>query len=481
MVRIGWTLASLLLAGIPAFAQPRPASPPSPAKYMVTIRYQIPSARNLHVMAYDKLVADLRNIQFAFQPPIESAPDTDREDTSKNYFKGLLPAQQIGQLLLNPAIANILVVPEDMKLPETPDATVRVRLELAGNLQHKEQKDLTDQVRALLELIGFREATAYDNRGYSGRPYTRLVGQVTMSTLEILLKDLRTQPSGWFEPRFVLDKLPAPLRDVNPIQLTEVLNDPEPIAAVKDLLPPGVVLARIGDFDEVQADSPASKVSPDLWELMQDAARKDEFVRVQVLFVGEPTVDDIHRDLGNAVPAFQLEGQLGNVASGRIQAGQIRTLANIPRVMVVRQPRVTFPDVYAGSRTPVELKATLQQTGLDEFHQSGHRGQGVKIGIIDRDFRFWEKFVESRLLPAKTRLVDLTAERTEDIKPLPQIGGDAAGHGALTAIAAAQAAPNAEIVLIRIDPTDLYQIPEIIGYLKKERNKKKKKKIRKKK
>ena len=70
----------------------------------------------------------------------------------------------------------------------TPEATVRVRLELAGNLQHKVQKDLTDQVRALLELIGFREAAAYDNRGTSGRPYTRLVGQVTMSTLEVLLK-----------------------------------------------------------------------------------------------------------------------------------------------------------------------------------------------------------------------------------------------------------------------------------------------------
>src|SRR5262249_31732435 len=161
-------------------------------------------------------------------------------------------------------------------------------------------------------LLGFREAVAYDQRGLYGRAHTRLVGQAPVSSLELFLKDLRRQPAGWFESRFVLDKLPAPIRDVNPIHLVEVLNDPEPIAAMTDALPPGVSVARVGDFFELQTDAPTSKVSPDLWALMQDAEKKDEFVRVQVLFSGEPTADDIRRDLGNALPNFQLEGQLGN-------------------------------------------------------------------------------------------------------------------------------------------------------------------------
>jgi hypothetical protein len=466
MVRIGLTLASLLFAGLAAFAQPRPASPPPTAKYQVTLRYRIPNARNLHVAAYDKLIADLQKINFEFQPPLAERPESDREDTSKNYLKGLVLAQHVGQLRVNPSIANILLVPEDVKLPDQPEAPVRVRLELAGNMDTKEQHDLSDQTRAILELVGFREAAGYDHRGYYGRAYTRLVGQVPVNALELLLKDLRMQPAGWFESRFVLDKLPAPIRDVNPVHVVEVLSDSEPVPAVKDLIPPGVVLSRLGDFAEVRVDSPSSKVSPDLWDVMLDAAKKSEFVRVQVLFAGEPTVDDIRRELGNGVPTFQIEGQLGNAALGKVPAGQIMNLASIPAVTLVRRPHVTLPDVYAGSRTPVELKAVLKHTGLEELHQAGHRGQGIKIGVLDRDFRQWEKFVESKQLPAKTRLVDLTAEGTSDIRPLPEVAGDAPGHGTLAAVAVAQGAPNAEIVLIRIDPNDLYQIPEVIGYLK---------------
>ncbi len=474
MLRFGLTLASFILTGLPAFAQVapgpvRPASPPLPDKYIVTLRYRIPHARNLHVAAYDKLVADLQKLNFDFLPPLDETPETDREDTGKNSLKGVLPSQHVGQLLLNSSIANIMIVPVEVKLPEQPDAAVRVRLELAGNLETKEQKDLSDQTRVMLELLGFREASGYDNRGVSGRPYTRLVGQVPVKTLELLLKDLRTQPAGWFESRFVLEKLPAPLRDVNPIHLVEVLNDPEPLEPVKDAIPPGVMLSRVGDFWSVKTDPPASKISPDLWDVMQDAAKKNEFVTVQVLFAGEPTVDEIRRDLGDGVPTFQLEGQLGNTALGKIPAGQIVKLASLPRVNVVRRPHVTLPDVYPGSKTPLELKAVLKQTGAQELHENGHRGQGIKIAILDRDFRQWEKFVEAKQLPANTRLVDLTIERTIEIKPMPEVAGDAPGHGTLAAVAAAQGAPNAEIVLIRIDPSDLYQIPEVIGYLKGER------------
>lgn len=444
---------------------PRPAEPEPPAKLAATLRYRIPNARNLHVAAYDKLVADLQAIKFEFDPPLDQRPETDREDASKNMMTGLVAPQHVNQLLANPAIANIMLVPADLKRPESADAPVRVRLELAGNLSTKEQKDLHDQVRALLELLNFREAAAYDHRGFYGRPYTRIVGQVTAATLETLLKDLRTQPAGWFESRLTPDKLPAPIRDVNPVHMVEVMNDPEDLIPFKDSLPPGVALQRLGDFAEVKTDTPASKVSADLWDAMIDNTKKDEFVRVQILFVGDPSADEVRKTLAG-IPTFQLEGFLGNVASGIVQSGQITAIATLPQVMVVRRPRVTLPDVYPGSKTNVDVKAALRLTGTDEVHKAGHRGQGVRIGILDHDFRQWKTFVENKQLPASTKLVDLTPERTVDITPLPEIMGDAPGHGTLAAVAAMQAAPDAELVLIRIDPTDVYQIPEIIEYFK---------------
>lgn len=471
-MRYAVTFASLFLA-LPVLAQssidPRPASPPPPAKYQVKLRYRIPTARALHVEAYDKLIADLQKLGFEFQPPLEELPDTDRENPGQNYLKGVMPSGSLSKLMVHPSVANIMIAGENTKLPDQPEVTVRVRLELAGNLDTKEQMDLADQVRAILELFSFREATGYDHRGYTGRPYTRLEGQLPMSTFDVLLKDLRTQPAGWFESRFVLQKLPTPLRNVNPVHVVEVLDDPEPVEIVKDAIPPGVTLERLGRFAEVKVDSPSSKVSPDLWDAMQDIAKKDEPVRVQVIFVGDLPSDEIRRDLGNGAPLFHIDGILGSTASGTTPAGQIMALAGIPRVSVVRRPHVTLPDVDPSVKIPVQTPSILQETGGASLHAAGRTGQGVKIGILDHDFRQWRKFVDAKKLPAKTRLIDLTSERSSDIVPMPEIAGDSPGHGTLAAVAAAQGAPGAEIVLIRIEPTDLYQIPEVLGYFKGEK------------
>ncbi|MEI7685924.1 MAG: hypothetical protein WCL32_12930 [Planctomycetota bacterium] len=470
-VSLAFAAAAMAQPGLvhPRLVNPRPASPPPPAKYQVTLRYRIPTAREPHVQAYDTLISDLQKLGFEFQPPLDEAPESDREDPGKNYLKGLLPSGNLSKLTLHPSIANILIAPEGTKLPESPDVPVRVRLELAGNMEPKEQMDLTDQVRALLELFSFREATGYDHRGYTGRPYTRLEGQVPAGALDILLKDLRTQPAGWFESRFVFNKLPTPLRNVNPIHIAEVLEDPESIEFVKDAIPPGVALTRVGNFADIKTDSPSSKVSPDLWDAMQDAEKKDELVRVQILFSGEPTSDDIRRELGNAVPTFQLEGLLGNAVSGQVPGGQILALAGIPRVSVVRRPHVTLPDIDPAVKTSINISGVFSETGVSSLHSTGRRGRGVKIAILDRDFRHWQKFVDAQKLPANTRFVDLTSERSVDLTPLPEKAGDGPGHGTLAAATAAQGSPDAEIVLVRIEPTDLYQIPEVIGYLKGEK------------
>src|SRR5262249_19214365 len=156
------------------------------------------------------------------------------------------------------------------------------------------------------------------------------------------------------------------------------------------------------DFSEVRVDSPASKVSPDLWEAMQDAAKKDDWMRVQVIFTGDPNADEIRRLIGNSAPAFQIDGILGNSAAGLAPAGDIAALASSRRVSVVRRPHVTLPDVAADTKHPVDVKGALRNTGVQALHDAGHRGKNVKIAILDRDFRQWQKVVESGQLPKST-------------------------------------------------------------------------------
>ncbi len=106
-----------------------------------------------------------------------------------------------------------------------------------------------------------------------------------------------------------------------------------------------------------------------------------------------------------------------------------------------------------------------EQAGLKELHQRGYLGKGVRLAIIDRDFRGWEDLVEKKKLPAKTRLVDLTTEADPEIYPQPYRDLNAIGHGALCAQAAALAAPEAEFVLIRVDVIDPYQLHDVLRYV----------------
>ena len=298
-------------------------------------------------------------------------------------MKGLVAADKVGKLMSQPSIANILLVPEGFNLPEELTAPVRVSIDLSGGLQGREQKTLSDQTKLLLELLGFREATGYDHVGREGRPFTRIVGQIPFRNLELLLKDLRLQPAGWFDSAFVFERLPTPLRDVNPVHVVEVLPDPQPMEEVK----------------ESGAREPAylERIALDLFELVQDKEKKDQLVRVQVLFSGEPTIDEIRRDLGQT-PTFQLEGYLGNSATGLVPVDQLPALASLARVSVIRRPRVTMPDVNPGTKAALDVKTALEKSGVKSLHKAGATGKGVRIAIVDHDFRGWKQ--DSAAIPS---------------------------------------------------------------------------------
>src|SRR5438067_7262255 len=71
-----------------SFSAAQPLQPPRPARYQVVLRYDIPAARDQHVVQYDALIDYLKKLAFAFEPSLDKLPETDREDRSKNYLRG---------------------------------------------------------------------------------------------------------------------------------------------------------------------------------------------------------------------------------------------------------------------------------------------------------------------------------------------------------------------------------------------------------
>jgi hypothetical protein len=445
---------TILTLGTTTASAQLPKQPKPPAKFRVVLRYDIPAPRDQHVAQYDAMVDHLDKIGFEFDPPLEKRPDTDREDRSKNRMKGFIVPDKILRILDSPSIASVRIVPDDVKLDEAPpEQPVFVRIELASGLATDRQRELFEQVRAMLGLQQFKEAVGYDHRGYSGRPFSRLVGTVPYGQLDNLLKDLRTQPGGWLAPVMPLSEVPVPLREVNPLRVIEVLREKEPLKVLAEPEP------RNPDYLE--------KISPELWELVRQPDASPSRIRVQVAFLGTLREEEKlwRQGLAETLPEFFIEGYLGQFATGLIPTAQIKTLASLPSVLAIRLPRLTRVDADPALKLAGDADKALEQSGVAALHRRGARGKGVKLGIIDIDFRNWQALVKEGKLPRTTRLVDLTSERDSNLVPASYPGEpEQPGHGTLCAQAAALAAPEAEIVLIRTDGIDPYQLREIIRY-----------------
>jgi hypothetical protein len=429
----------------------QPAAPPPPAKYLVKLRYEINAPRDPHVAQYDAMIEHLVSLGFEFIPPLEKHPDSDREDPAKDEVSGLLPAGKVLNVFRNRSVVSALLMPVDYKLPEAADQPVGVRLELSPGLGTARTRELAEQARVLLRTLGFREAVGYDHRGYTGRPFTRLIGTIPAGRVETLLKDLRGQPAGWFAPLIARADLPTPLRNVTPIFVTEVLPGMPPLVE-----PPAPTDRGTEDFD---------KISPDLWSLVK--AKDARNVRLQVILSYAPgTTDTAWRArLMNAAPSLLIEGRLGQFVTGIASAADAARLATLPDVAVVRLARAATAVVDAPVKQPDNARA-LRQSGLEALHKRNFRGKGVGLAIIDTDFRGWTDMVESKQLPRGTRLVDLTRPADPNLRPAPY-PGDAKkiAHGTQCAVAAALAAPEAELFLIRIDAGAPVRLQQVVQHI----------------
>ncbi|HZZ79692.1 MAG TPA: hypothetical protein VFE62_14325, partial [Gemmataceae bacterium] len=449
-------LIAVFLFTVAAFGQP--PEPPRPTKFSVKLRYYIPSPRDQHVAQYDAMIRHLKSIDFEFNPPLDELPEENREDRSKNYITGAISSANARRILDSTAVQSIQLIPlapMEFKLPEGGNDPVLVRLELSGNFSPERQRALANQTRVLLAELGFKEPAGYDHRGYTGRQYTRIVGVIPRGKFDLLNRDLRDHPAGWLGPIIPRREQPTPLREVNPVQVIEVIPDDK---AVKELA-------------EVEPRMPAAleKISPDLWELVKGKDVPSTPMRVEIAFAGDVGTNDAvwHLLLREVTPGFVIEGQVGQFITGMIRLDQVKALAQAQLVSTIRMPRPPAVNVNPAVVRKGDNAKVLEQSGLAELHKRGYRGKGVRIGIIDRDFRGWQTLVNKKQLPGTTRLVDLTTENDPEIYPLPYKGPlDEIGHGTLCAQAAALAAPDAEIVLIRVDVATPYHLLEILNYAK---------------
>lgn len=471
---IGLVMLGLLALRQGAQAQV-PAAPPPPERYKATLRYEIVAARDIHVERFDALLDHLERLGFVFDIPREKMDPTDREDPGKNTLKGILPSKSLAKVLKNSAVASLLLIPEKIDLPAEGDALVRVRLEIAGGLAPSRQLELVEQVRALLSEMGavdskdpdgkkkvrFREAFGYDHRGFTGQPFTRLVGDMPRAHVETLVRDLRNFPFGWFGPEILPENLPAPLSARHPILITEVLSTAEvvrPYDFEKEVVPPEVL----------------SKIDQELWKKHQkrilggDKGEKDEaLVRVEIFLASPPSSADPNPvgALRKAAPSLFLEGQVGQMVVGVLDPGELGLLASLPNVLLVRLPRLPHGPIHPDVSVEDARKEMLRSTGLAALHAREKKGKGVRLAVIDRDFRGWQEMLDAGKLPAGTRMIDLTRQYDFDVRPVEGGGkpGDL-GHGTLCALAAAFAAPEAEVLLVRILGLSAHELTEVGRY-----------------
>jgi hypothetical protein len=449
------------------FASAQVKEPPRAEKLDVQIRYRIRADRDERIRQFRVLEKHLANLGFVDARKDDPDRDLDILDPTAERFRGTIPSAQVFRLLDDPRVLNILFAPEGYTYPDSGDQPVPIRIALRSGLLPAQQQILHLQVLAHLDLFDFAEVLGYDTRGY-----TQIKGSIPFKHLDRLVKDLRSEPAGWFFLDIPTDRQPRPFVDRNPIRWVEVMppaQQPPPI--VPEVLLPG-----------------RAKLTPELRALLLDSAAKETPVRVVVLFassIDERTEELRSRLIGGYGPTTKrtpdgaeikgstgqplategasLDGTVGNLASIRFdRPADVERFAYEPGVISVRLPRQATETI---TPLPADVKAepvgdVLKASGVEALHRLGYTGTGVKVVLVGTDFTGTEKLI-GNALPKTTRFLDLTTELNPELVPSPQ-DPIRSGYGTAAAKTLALAAPDAELVLVRIDPGAIFQLFGII-------------------
>ena len=433
-------LALAAVCGVSAASPAQVVEPPRPEKYDVHFRYRIRTDRDERIRQFRAMTAYLDRIGFAAAEKDDA--DLDVFDPSAETMVGTIAGTNGLRLLDDPRIQTVLLLPAGYAVPEDAAKPVPVRLSLSGGYARPEQRVFHEQTVQKLGGFGFREGIGYDHVNF-----TRVLGTIPAGKLFALLKDLRWQPSGWFLPVLPFELLPVPFRNSLPVRLVEVLPDaPDQPAA-----PPAPAPVPGRDPE---------RYSQGLRAILDDPAKANLPVRVEAVLDRDPgrvTRDILYR-IRTTLDGAHLESVVGSLATIRLsKAVDADKLIQQPIVRTLRLPAQGYVTTTAGVAADGPTLAKLQEfTRLTELHRRGYRGAGVTVVVVGADFTGAADLI-GKTLPKTTRVVDLTAELSPELQPLPALPG-LAGGGTQAALAVHASAPAADLVLVRVDPTAFHQL-----------------------
>jgi hypothetical protein len=438
-------LGGIVVALLPAAGHAQVIAPPPPARYRVVLRYRLDMPAAARVPAFFRLLRDLEQAGFTKDP---DGPEDEPANRSYTTMTGIVGSANARRLPRVRFVRRVLIQPSDYVLPDDPKAPVKVAIELQPLFEPARQARLVEQMRPLLRKVGFREAVGYDNRDH-----TRLAGTIPAGRLDSLLDDLR---------RLVKGELPDLLGRFWPVRLIEVTPEPAGVAPARELPTPPA---------EPKGQLHLRKISPELRRLL-GAGRRE---RIEVILDSTPAdtfgckggAPDEDRSyvplLQNVGRGIEVEDRLGSVVTLTAPLALVEALARRSEVLGIRLPR-------SGAAPMQPIKAPAKGSGLnlwsvDRLHARGARGQGVRVLVIAEDFRGWERFA-GKGLPAKTKLLDLTAERSPTIEPLPEAGDPTGiGSGTYQALAVARVAPRIDLTLLRVGVGAADMVARVDRYL----------------
>ncbi len=402
------------------------AAPPPPAVYDVRIHYGIEGFGKERVAQYFDMTDFFKRAGFTrADEPDEREP----EDPRNLPFTGTIASGKARLLLAQPRVRCIRLMPTGTKLAEEKAALVRVHLELPSRYGTERQMLLTDQVRRVLNAIGFKEGALYDHRGY-----TRLVGSLPVGQIDTVLNDLRKHEAG--------AALPPPFANGPPIRVVEILPDLPQLAPRPAAPLPPPELETIGS---------------DLRQLVADKAKAQEPVRFEAILALTPGGSDLDWKLPFQVaPNVAVEGRLGPVVTAFGPRGDVLILAKRPEFVAFRLPRSPRLWLQPGDRAPGPAPTEVPDSPLSKLQ--GRLRKGDRAAVVDGDFRGWET-LRDQYPGARVQAIDLTRERNPHLRvePYPS-SGPGPGQGTRLAEMLLRGAPSADVTLICIDPAAPYQL-----------------------
>lgn len=435
--RAGIRLLVLVAVAFPSAASAQVVYPPAPEKYDAHFRYRIRADRDERIRQFREMEKHLKAIGFVATPRDDA--DLEIFDPTAERMSGTIPSANAKKLLDDSRIHTAVLVPAGTALDDG-KKPLQVRIALPTGLAAKEQHDLHEQLSRHLGLLGFREGIAYDHRAYS-----LLRGTIPTENLLTLLKDVRTQPTGWFVPLVPKDLLPLPLRAVLPVRVVEVLPD---LPVTAEPAPPVGI-------------TPASpKLTADARAVVEDPMSVGKPIRVDVILHEEPLAGwrDPRDRLRLSTAGVTVEGKIGPVVTVRVaNTPDVNKLAALEMVRSIRLPRAGTDTARSHANATGSPAEWLANSKVADLHKLGYRGEGVRVVILSSGFPGLAEAHKAKALPANVKFIDLTAELSPDLQPSPVDPNQTEG-GTAAAIAAHVAAPAAQLILVRIDPTAYHEL-----------------------